>query len=101
MPVTTTIESTDSAGVVANSRPPCSQFPFAAVVGHQTAKRAMLLLAIEPRLRGALIASTGGSHNRVLAGAFGALPQRLRQIARGHCLIPPAALNQPGVVELR
>jgi magnesium chelatase subunit D len=46
-------------------------FPFASVVGHHAAKRALLLLAIEPELRGALIASQG-TFESVLARASGA-----------------------------
>ena len=48
-------------------------YPFAAVVGHHATKRALLLLAIEPGLRGALIASSGGSDEAMLARSFGAL----------------------------
>jgi len=42
-------------------------------VGHSAAKRALLLLAVEPRLRGALIASESGSAKSTLARAFGSL----------------------------
>src|SRR5512144_782073 len=48
-------------------------YPFVAVVGHRAAKRALLLLAIEPELRGVLIASSGGSAASILARAFGGL----------------------------
>ena len=48
-------------------------YPFAAVVGHRTVKQALLLLAIDPRLKGALIASESGSGKSILARAFGSL----------------------------
>ena len=48
-------------------------YPFVAVVGHRAAKQALLLLAIEPELRGVLIASSGGSAASILARAFGGL----------------------------
>jgi len=40
------------------------------LAGHDAAKRALLLLAVEPELRGAIIASDSGSPNSVLARAF-------------------------------
>ena len=49
------------------------RFPFAAVVGHEAEKRALLLLAIEPQLRGVLIATIGDSTKGILARAFGPL----------------------------
>jgi magnesium chelatase subunit D len=42
-------------------------------VGHRAAKQALLLLAIEPRLRGVLIASERGSAGSTLARAIGSL----------------------------
>lgn len=45
-------------------------YPFAAVTGNNAAKQALLLLAIEPELRGAIIASESGSANSVLARSF-------------------------------
>ncbi|HSE38632.1 MAG TPA: magnesium chelatase ATPase subunit D [Blastocatellia bacterium] len=57
----------------ANSRTPRAAFPFSAIVGHQAAKRALLLLAIEPGLRGALLSSNGGSDESLLARALGDL----------------------------
>jgi len=48
-------------------------YPFAAVAGHEKAKHALLLLAIEPDLRGALIASESGSSKSVLARSFAAV----------------------------
>jgi magnesium chelatase subunit D len=45
-------------------------YPFAAISGHRVAKHALLLLAVEPELRGALIGSQSGSGNSVLARAF-------------------------------
>jgi magnesium chelatase subunit D len=46
--------------------------PFAAVAGYETARHALLLLAVEPELRGAIIASESGSANSVLARGFAA-----------------------------
>jgi len=73
MPVIkTTIESTGGdPGVGATSGR--VRYPFVAVVGHRAAKQALLLLAIEPGLRGALIASANGSDNSTLARALGSL----------------------------
>ncbi|HEY3138838.1 MAG TPA: magnesium chelatase ATPase subunit D [Blastocatellia bacterium] len=48
-------------------------YPFAAVAGQGAAKHALLLLAIEPELRGALIASEGGAGKSTLARAFAPL----------------------------
>ena len=44
--------------------------PFVAVVGHIPVKRALLLLAIEPRLRGVAFAAPPGSAKSVLARSF-------------------------------
>ncbi|MCS7079228.1 MAG: magnesium chelatase ATPase subunit D [Chloracidobacterium sp.] len=44
--------------------------PFVAVVGHAPIKRALLLLAIEPRLRGVAFAAPTGSAKSVLVRAF-------------------------------
>ena len=56
-------------------------FPFAAVVGHNLAKRALLLLAIEPRLGGMLIAARPGTAKTTLARSF-------------HALLPTITANQ-------
>lgn len=48
-------------------------YPFAAVVGHDAAKRALLLLAIDPSLRGLLIVSESGSAKSTLARSFPSL----------------------------
>lgn len=45
-------------------------YPFAAVVGLETARLALLLLAIEPRLKGALIGAVSGSAKTTLSRAF-------------------------------
>src|SRR5258707_13320064 len=45
-------------------------YPFAAVAGQETTRHALLLLAVEPELRGAIIASESGSANCVLARSF-------------------------------
>ena len=75
MPLTKTpIESPSTgSGIPANSASRRVGYPFAAVVGHRTVKRALLLLAIDPRLKGALIASESGSAKSTLARAFGSL----------------------------
>src|SRR5216683_868887 len=52
------------------------RFPFAAVVGHNAEKHALLLLAVEPQLRGVLIATPGDSPKSTLARAFGPLVTR-------------------------
>jgi len=70
--IKTTIESPSNSGP-ANSGSRRVGYPFAAVVGHRTVKQALLLLAIEPRLKGALIASESGSAKSTLAQAFGSL----------------------------
>src|SRR4030095_15897935 len=56
-----------------NSGPLRLEYPFSAIVGHHAAKRALLLLAIDPELRGALIASPGCWVEGTLARALGAL----------------------------
>jgi magnesium chelatase subunit D len=48
-------------------------YPFAAVEGHAAAKHALFLLAVEPELRGALIASESGSAKTTLARAFASI----------------------------
>jgi magnesium chelatase subunit D len=44
--------------------------PFAAVAGHEAARHALLLLAVEPELRGVIVATESGSSNSDLARAF-------------------------------
>jgi len=51
---------------------PSVEHPFTAIVGHDAAKHALLLLAIEPRLGGVLIACAGCCDGR-LTRAFGSL----------------------------
>lgn len=48
-------------------------YPFAAIVGMKAAKRALLLLAVEPRLKGVLISSASGTGKSVLARSFGSI----------------------------
>ena len=102
MPVLkTTIESTGSYAGAANPGTPRAGYPFAAVVGHRAAKRALLLLAIEPGLRGTLIASTRGSNESMLARAFG----DLLSTPALDCARPPALASngfevESGVVDL-
>jgi magnesium chelatase subunit D len=45
-------------------------FPFAAIVGREQAKQALLMLAVEPRLKGVLIAAGPGTAKSTLARAF-------------------------------
>jgi magnesium chelatase subunit D len=49
------------------------RYPFVAVEGHAAAKHALLLLAVDPELRGALIASKSCSAKSVLGRAFGSI----------------------------
>ena len=46
------------------------EFPFTAIIGCESAKRALLLLAVEPRLKGVLIGAGPGSAKSTLARAF-------------------------------
>jgi magnesium chelatase subunit D len=48
----------------------CELFPFGSIVGLDESKRALLLLAVEPRLRGALILGVAGSGKTTLGRAF-------------------------------
>ncbi len=48
----------------------CATLPFVAIVGHAPVKRALLLLAIEPRLRGLAFAAPTGSAKSALIRAF-------------------------------
>ena len=67
-----TVETSDiDLGLSSGSRR--VRYPFAAVLGHRAAKQALLLLAIEPRLRGVLIASERGSAGSTLARSIGSL----------------------------
>ena len=61
-------EATNSEPGTLNSEP--ISYPFAAVAGHEAQKHALLLLAIQPELRGVLIASESGSAKSVLARSF-------------------------------
>ena len=67
------IEALPESGSVAACQ---IRFPFAAVVGQHAEKRALLLLAVEPQLRGALIATVGDSIKSALARSFGSLVTR-------------------------
>ena len=46
------------------------EFPFTAIIGCEAAKRALLLLAIDPGLKGVLIGAGPGSAKRTLARSF-------------------------------
>ncbi|MYC81267.1 MAG: VWA domain-containing protein [Acidobacteria bacterium] len=52
--------------------------PFASVVGQSLAKRALLMLAVEPRLGGLLMASPSGTGRRRLVKAFASLLEALK-----------------------
>jgi magnesium chelatase subunit D len=45
-------------------------YPFAAIVGQERARLALLLLAVEPRLKGVLIGAASGSAKTTIARAF-------------------------------
>ena len=77
-----------------------TEYPFAAIVGHLAAKHALLLLAVEPGLRGVLIGSTGGSDDARLARAFGSLlPAPVSDLTRSS-VNPAGELACIGVVDL-
>jgi magnesium chelatase subunit D len=70
-------------------------------MGHRAAKQALLLLAIEPGLRGALIASANGSDESTLARALGALlPGPARDCARSPADSPSDFERGSDAVEL-
>ena len=64
-----------------------SDDPFRSVVGQSLAKRALLLLAVEPRLGGLLMASPSGTGKRRLLRAFVSLLQALRPEDREGALV--------------
>ncbi len=61
--------------------------PFAAVVGHGLAKQALLLLAIEPRLGGLVLAASPGTAKTTLARSFLSLLPAIESVAgcSSHC----------------
>ena len=61
--------------------------PFASVVGQSLAKRALLLLAVEPRLGGLLMASPSGTGKRRLMKAFASLLEALKPEDREVALV--------------
>lgn len=61
--------------------------PFRSVVGQPLAKRALLLLAVEPRLGGLLMASPSGTGKRRLVKAFVSLLEALRPEDRAAALV--------------
>src|SRR6266404_3813877 len=56
-------------------------YPFAAMAGHETTRHALLLLAVEPELRGAIIASESGSADSILARSFASTCMAVRSCA--------------------
>ena len=61
--------------------------PFASVVGQSLGKRALLLLAVEPRLGGLLMASPSGTGKRRLVKAFVSLLEALKPEGRETALV--------------
>ena len=61
--------------------------PFAFVVGQPLAKRALLLLAVEPRLGGLLMALPSGTGKRKLVKAFASLLEALKPGGRETALV--------------
>ena len=61
--------------------------PFAAVVGHDLAKQALLLLAVEPRLGGLALAARPGTAKTTLARSFHALLPAIEAVkgCLSHC----------------
>lgn len=71
------------SGSGSGSASPCRvNYPFAAVAGQRAEKHALLLLAVDPRLRGVLIATAGDSGGSALARSFGSLLPRNRNRER-------------------
>jgi magnesium chelatase subunit D len=62
-----------SSAPAAQSSPRTPTWPFAAIVGLELTKRALLLLAIEPKLKGVLITAGAGTAKSTLARAFASL----------------------------
>jgi len=61
--------------------------PFASVVGQPLGKRALLLLAVEPRLGGLLMASPSGTGKRRLVKSFASLLDALKRGDREAALV--------------
>jgi magnesium chelatase subunit D len=49
------------------------RYLFSAIIGHRSAKHALMLLAVEPALRGVLLGTSNGSAEAVLARSFASL----------------------------
>ena len=77
-------------------------FPFSAIVGHSLSKRALLLLAIEPRLRGVLISSVSGSGKSLLIKAFTSIFLKVGQqngkVKRGRMVRIPLGVTEDRLI---
>ena len=77
-------------------------FPFSAIVGHSLSKRALLLLAIEPRLRGVLISSVSGSGKSLLIKAFTSIFLKVGQqngkVKRGRMVKIPLGVTEDRLI---
>ena len=70
-------------------------FPFAAVVGMESAREALLLLAVDPGLKGVLISAGAGTAKSVLARSFASLlPPGLRGLPDAPFVEVPSGVTE-------